>query len=807
MSSRVVACLSIAVAATLGLASAGSAATLTVTGTGDTVAVDGSVTLREAITSINAGANVNADVVPVGAYGTADLIQFNIGGGGAQTISVGAVALPAITDPVTIDGYSQPGSSANTLTVGDNAVLNISLQGTTPGLYGLRVVAGGSGSAIRGLVLRNHTVGIDLQGSNITVAGNFIGTDRTGTTAAANGTGIAVSIGNIGNNVLGGPNPADRNLISGNSGGGIVLDSQLQNTIQGNTIGLNAAGTAALGNGLAGIVIGTIGAASIGGPMIGGATAQAGTGAGNVISGNGANGIEIVVPPPPTVISGGFIRGNLIGLDATGTTAIPNTGTGIFLEDSTLVSFGDSRLGPIDIGGSAAGSGNVISGHGTGVIARSDLVRLLGNFIGTDITGTLARPNTFGVEISTTGGFGVTSTIGGNTATEGNIISGNSSDGVRIFRATATMRNNRIGVSATDAPLGNGGFGVFIDSGLATLGTTIATHGNTIAHNGDTGVQVRIGFPAVHNASEAAIQGNRIFANGVGPVAGLGINNSAPDVVTPNDAGDGDSGPNDLQNFPVITSASISGGNLTVSGTLNTTPGVQAYWIEIFANPACDPQGAGEGQSFLGGFTVVTDAAGNASFGPTVLPIPAGQTIITATATSPVTDTAAAHTSEFSTCVTATGGAPLPTLAVSGLADAEGNTGTTPFGFTVTLSAASATPVTVAWATADGTATTADTDYLPASGTLTFSPGGPLSQQVLVDVVGDLNVELDETFLVNLSSPSGATIATAQATGTIFNDDMVSTPEGEIPTLSQWGLILLGLGLALTALRRLLGNK
>ncbi len=89
------------------------AATITVTGTGDTVAVDGIVTLREAIMSINAGASVNADVVPVGAYGTSDTINFNIAGAGVHTIAP-SPALPNITKPVTINGYSQPGSSANT---------------------------------------------------------------------------------------------------------------------------------------------------------------------------------------------------------------------------------------------------------------------------------------------------------------------------------------------------------------------------------------------------------------------------------------------------------------------------------------------------------------------------------------------------------------------------------------------------------------------------------------------------------------------------------------------------------------------
>lgn len=777
---------------------AASAATLTVTGTGDTIAVDGLVTLREAITSINGAASVNADILPVGIYGSGDAIQFNIGGGGPQTITVGALPLPNLIVPVQINGYSQGGSFANTLAVGDNAVLNVILRGTTAGVHGLSFFQGASGSIVRGLVFQNHFFAVQLQASNVLVQGNFIGTDRTGTTAEPNAVGINVTNGNLGSNVIGGSAPADRNVISGNSGAAIILNSEQSNAIRGNYIGVTAAGTAALGNASGGIVIGTLGAASLGGPDIGGATAQAGTGAGNVISGNGAHGIQIHVPPPPTVIAGGNIHGNLIGLDATGVTAIPNTGAGISLEDSTIVSFGDSRLGPVDIGGAAAGTGNVISGHGIGVIARADLVRIRGNFIGTDITGTLARPNTFGVEVSTLGGFGVTALIGGDTALEGNIISGNASDGLRVFVATATIRRNRIGVSATDAPLGNGGFGVFVDSGVATLGTATAAHGNTIANNGDTGVQVRIGNPAVHNASDAAIEGNRIFANGGGPVPGMGINNSAPDVVTANDVGDGDGGPNGLQNFPVLTAASIAGGNLTVSGTLNSASGA-VYRVEIFSNASCDPLGFGEGQSFLGGLNVLTDGGGNASFGPTVLPVPAGQTRITATATN-----VAGQTSEFSQCLDATGGVTPPTLAISDVTDAEGNAGATQFDFAVTLSAASATPVTVDWTSADGLATTADNDYSPSSGTLTFDPGDPLTQSISIAVQGDTAVEPDETFVVGLSNPSGATLTDAQGTGTILNDDQGGAPPDEIPTLSTWGLILLSAGVAFVGMRRLM---
>ncbi|HEV7508501.1 MAG TPA: Calx-beta domain-containing protein [Thermoanaerobaculia bacterium] len=565
--------------------------TVTVTGTGDTIAVDGSVTLREALASINGGANVNADVVAIGTYGSVDTIAFNILGGGPQTIAIGATALPPIVKPVIVNGYTQPGSSANTLAVGDNAVINIVVQGSAGGLNGLEVRAGGDNSVIRGLVLQKHLFAVQINASGVVVAGNFIGTDRGATTADAtttNSAGINIVNGNLGNAVIGGSAPADRNVISGN-GSGVVMNSQLANTVSG----------------------------------------------------------------------------NYIGVSGTGLAALPNTVVGV---------------------------------------------------------------------------------------------------------------------------------GIFVDSGVATIGGTPAGAGNTIANSGDTGVQVRIGSPGVHNASEAAILGNSITAN-----ATLGINNSANDVVTPDDTGDGDSGPNDLQNFPVITAAALGSGNVTVSGTLNSTAGT-TFRVEIFSNATCNRFGFGEGATFLGAVDVTTDGSGNGAFGPAVLAISAGQTVITATATNP-----ANHTSEFSSCVVAAGGPPpLPTLSINSVTANEGNAGTTPFTFTVTLSAASATPVTVSYATADGSATAAGNDYVPASGVLTFVPGGPLSQTITVNVVGDLAVEPNETFTVNLSAPSGATLAASQGTGTIDNDDSAGPPPPPaIPTLSTWGaLLLIGL-LAFLGLARL----
>ena len=188
-------------------------ATVTVTGTGDTSGVDASVTLREAIASINQGSNVNSDVVAVGAYGTSDTINFNIAGGGVHTISPTA-ALPTIVKPVTIDGYSQTGASVNTLANSDDAVLLIQLSGTSAGsgTDGLTLGAGSDGSTIRGMVVNNFAGdGIVAQSNGNSISGNFIGVDPAGTTRMPNGnfpiSGDGVQILNASSNTIGGTTP------------------------------------------------------------------------------------------------------------------------------------------------------------------------------------------------------------------------------------------------------------------------------------------------------------------------------------------------------------------------------------------------------------------------------------------------------------------------------------------------------------------------------------------------------------------------------------------------------------------------
>jgi len=294
------------------------AATVTVNDSGDSSNAcastgTGTCTLRDAITFANANAG--------------STIAFDIPGSGVHTITP-ASALPAITATVTIDGYTQPGSSPNTLAAGDDAVLDIQLSGSGVGLD-----VASSNSLIRGLVMNGFNSCIRFlvgTATNDTVAGNFLGVDPTGMTAVATGAGVLMIGQN--SNTIGGTSPADRNVISGCNPSGISIASGSGNVIEGNLIGTNAPGTAALPN-VQGLTI------NAPGTQIGGAA----SGAGNLISGNN-EGILL------TGADGTVIEGNLIGTDASGTGPLPNVTRPVWIFASNVV-----------VGGITAGAGNVIA--------------------------------------------------------------------------------------------------------------------------------------------------------------------------------------------------------------------------------------------------------------------------------------------------------------------------------------------------------------------------------------------------------------------------------------------------------------
>jgi hypothetical protein len=316
--------------------------------------------------------------------------------------------------------------------------------------------------------------------------------------------------------------------------------------------------------------------------------------------------------------TGNKVEGNFIGTNAAGTSPLGNTdGLDIQQADNTTV------------GGTAAGARNVISGNrDAGIQIVGDVATgntVLGNYIGTDKNGTADLENSGeGVQISDARD----STIGGTTSGARNVISGNNLHGVLIQSLFDNPTGNEvlgnfIGTTADGSDdLGNGLDGVQVaGADDNTIGGTVDEAGNRIAHNGQDGVSVIVnGAFGARGAVGNRILSNQIFAN-----TGLGIdldNNG----VTNNDANDSDSGANNLQNFPVITSVTQSSSFLNptrISGTLNSTPSTatstQRFTVQCFLASEtpedADASDHGEGKFFMAeDTTVTTNSSGNGSF-------------------------------------------------------------------------------------------------------------------------------------------------------------------------------------------------
>ncbi len=281
------------------------------------------------------------------------------------------------------------------------------------------------------------------------------------------------------------------------------------------------------------------------------------------------------------------------------------------------------------------GAGNVISANVQAGVsiggATSTGIVVLGNFVGTDYTGTNALGNAaYGIAVSDPPGV----TIGGTVVGSQNIISGNTGAGIALLADADNelIEGNLIGTDITGSnPLGNG-TGILIDTGSSnnTIGGTAAGAGNTIAYSAGAGVDVD---PTGGTGNEIRL--NAIFSN-----AGLGI--EVGNGVTSNAPGGPHTGPNDLQNFPVITTLTSGGGTTTVGGTFNSTPST-TFELDFYALSVANPSGYGEGRYILGSMPVTTDALGNANFS-FPFPTPAqGATFVSATATDPN-----GNTSEFS---------------------------------------------------------------------------------------------------------------------------------------------------------------
>ncbi len=391
-------------------------------------------------------------------------------------------------------------------------------------------VLGGKTPGQRNLISGNTVYGIQIGGQgaeNNIVIGNFIGTDASGTAPVGNREGVAIGY-YARHNRVGGTDPGEGNLISGNRGEGVNIMEvgTHDNWVVGNLVGTDANGAADLGNGATGIaiqmgasgntiawnvssgngqngiqssdwgsdyntIVGNLvgtdasGTAPVGNDwngvglgMWGSSNRVGGTGPDerNVISGNGQAGISLYSMGGV----GNLVIGNHIGTDSTGTRSIGNAREGIRLGNGTRRAF---------VGGTIESQRNVISGNrGPGIALEEAGVEdnfIAGNHIGADATGSVAFGNS-------EAGIAIRYRAEQNVL-QGNLVSGNEWSGVSIRDdgGSNLVRANRIGVAADgSSPMPNGEAGVRIDAGDNVVGGPYPQDGNIIAFNGEIGIQV-----------------------------------------------------------------------------------------------------------------------------------------------------------------------------------------------------------------------------------------------------------------------------------------------------------------------------
>jgi len=621
---------------------------------------DNFLTLREAIKLANGSLSKSALTPAEQAQVTGDpgpnqldTIGFNIPGAGVHTIKA-KDGLDQLRDATVIDGTSQPGFAALPL---------IELDGENSGATGpqnaLAIFAGKC--TVRGLVINRFGrdgINMAIQGGNL-IEGNFIGTDSSGTLRRGNGRfGVAVEERSP-MNTIGGATPQARNLIADNSVGVRFLgdfasqnsnDASPANLVQGNLIGTDITGENGLGNVNEGVL--DLGQAN---NLIGGTDHDPGVcnRASNLIANNGASTTGIAITGSGAM--GNLIQGNFIGTDLSGKAPLGNASEGV------LIINGAARN---TIGGTVAGARNLISSNQhSGVVLGSvgdvSLNMVVGNFIGTDATGSASLGNARD---------GVLVSAATDTMILNNVIGANGFDGIslgglfidpftqaKIFGSKGSdVMGNFIGTDATATiDLGNLGNGIFVENN--SLMHTIQN--NTIAFNKNNGVYIP-------NAPSADVSQNtsgrtrpgfriRIGKNSIFANAALGIDLGDPGV-TVNHLGSKREA-NIAQNFPELLTATSDGQLTTVLGTLTSAPNA-TFTLEFYANPPAAGAGATgvtpcarQGKSFAFITTIKTNANGNAAFNiafPQALP----GGFINALATN-----VDGNTSEFSACAQADG--------------------------------------------------------------------------------------------------------------------------------------------------------
>ena len=413
-----------------------------------------------------------------------DLIHFDIPGAGPHTIAV-TTQLPAVDTPIEIDGATEPDYAGQ-------PVIGIT-SGGAPGI-GVRFVGGSDNSVLRGVSIYGFTgeSGLVVQDtSNVQITGNYLGVQPDGVTAGTTQS-IGLQVIDSSNVIIGGLTLTDRNVISANTVGvEITGANSAGNVLEGNFIGTDQFGFGALGNVNAGVLVES-----------GAINTQVGVSGGtpNVVSGNTGDGIIV----DQAATTGTLIVNNLIGTDRLGNETLPNDGNAIELT---------ATAAPVTIGGSTAADRNIIVGSPTSAstvfVQNSDSL-IYGNYIGTDITGTIALGGSIGVAVSSA----ATSTmIGGASSGQGNLIAGLSSFGIRDQGDGTVIQSNHIGTDHS----GNSIIGA-ADAGIFLFGSVNTVVGGPNAGNTISGITT--GTSALGHGiflesaggigSPILIQGNRV---------------------------------------------------------------------------------------------------------------------------------------------------------------------------------------------------------------------------------------------------------------------------------------------------------
>ncbi|WP_183098165.1 hypothetical protein [Nocardioides pelophilus] len=384
--------------------------------------------------------------------------------------------LPPIAFNGVVDGWTQPGFEGRPLVEIDG--------GASPGCAGLEIVA--SGVTVRGLALTSWTEeGIFVHDADeVSLVGLYVGVRLDGATAAGNG-GSGIHAVRADRCLVGGAGPAAV-ITSGNRGHGLWLEEGARHLrLEGSFVGTDRTGSVAVPNGRSGVKVEQAHGALLGG---------IGDGAANVISGNRLYGIEIGGP----LARGAVVVGNHVGTDLTGTVAVPNGRSGVVVYNTP----------DVRIGGASPREGNVISGGARGGVNLDGSVTVLEGYDYTGkgyATGNVVQGNLIGVD--KTGEHPLGNQLRGvlvnfaqdNTIID-NVISANGEDGVLVLGpeddsdpllvpSGNRVLRNRIGVTASGRPCGNGRHGVLVRHARGNfVGGVDAEEANTIAHNGGRGV-------------------------------------------------------------------------------------------------------------------------------------------------------------------------------------------------------------------------------------------------------------------------------------------------------------------------------